>query len=93
MTYLLQLKRSKSILQTTETVELWERDVSKNLDEDVKIGVILALAPPHVQNRCHLNSYILKRYAQVWTMQFDYCRAQADTVAGDAVPLDLSVLG
>ena len=48
---------------------------------------------PHVQNHCHLNSHILKRYAQVGTMQFDYCRAQADTVAGDAVPMDLSLLG
>ena len=26
-------------------------------------------------------------------MLFDYCRAQADTAAGDAVPTDLSVLG
>ena len=26
-------------------------------------------------------------------MLFDYCRAQADTAAGDAVPMDLSMLG
>ena len=26
-------------------------------------------------------------------MLFDYCRAQADTAAGDVVPMDLSVLG
>ena len=26
-------------------------------------------------------------------MLFDYCRAQADTGAGDAVPIDLSMLG
>ena len=26
-------------------------------------------------------------------MLYDYCRAQADTAAGDAVPMDLSMLG
>ena len=100
MQYLLQLKRAESILQTTEAVERWECDVreyeqrfGKTFDEDVKIGVILALAPLQVQNHCHLNSHILKSYAQVRTMLFDYCRAQADTTAGDAVPIDLSMLG
>ena len=100
MQYLLQPKRSETILQTTEAFERWECDVreheqkfGKNLDEDVEIGVILALAPPQVQNHCHLNSHILKRYAQVRTKLFGYCRAQADTAAGDAVLMDLSVLG
>ena len=68
----------------------YEERSGKTLDEDVKIGVILALAPLQVQNRCHMNSYILKSYAQVRTMLFDYCRAQADTAAGDAVPRDIS---
>ena len=83
MQYPSQPKRAESILQTTETVERWECDVreyeqrfGKMLDEDVKIGVILA---PQVENRCHLNSHILKSYAQVRTMLFDYCRAQTDT--------------
>ena len=100
MQYSLHSKRAESILQTTEAVERWECDVreceqrfGKTLDEDVKIGVILALARPQGQNHCHLNSDILKSYAQVRTMLFDYCRAQADTAAGDAVPMDLSVLG
>ena len=100
MHYLLQPKRAESILQTTETVERWECDVreheqrfGKTLDEDVKIGVMLALSPLQVQNHCHLNSHILKSYAQVRTMLFDQCRAQADTAAGDAVPMDLSMLG
>ena len=63
MQYLLQSKRAESILQTTETVERWEYDVreyeqgfGKTLDEDVKMGVILALAPSQVQNHCHLNT-------------------------------------
>ena len=34
----------------------YEKRFSKTLDEDVKIGFILALAPHHVQNHCHLNS-------------------------------------
>ena len=100
MQYLLQPKRAESILQATEAVERWECDVreyeqrfGKTLDEDVKIGVILALAPLQVQNHCHLNSHILKSYEQVRTMLFDCCRAQADTAAGDAVPMDLSMLG
>ena len=100
MQFLLQLKRSESILQATEAVERWECDVreyeqrfGKTLNEDVKIGVILALAPPQVQNHCHLNSHILKSHAQVRTMLFDYCQAQADTAAGDVVPMDLSMLG
>ena len=52
MQYLLQPKRAESIPQTTEAVERWECDVreyeqrfGKTLDQDVKIGVILALAP------------------------------------------------
>ena len=71
MQYLLQPKRAESVPQTTEAVERWECDVrdyeqvfGKTLDEDVKIGVILALAPLQKQNRCHLNSHILKSYAQ-----------------------------
>ena len=95
-----QPKRAESILQTSEAVERWECDVreyeqrsGKTLDEDVTIGVILALAPLQVQNHCHLNSHILKRHAQVRTMLFDCCRAQADAAAGDAEPMDLSMLG
>ena len=65
----------------------------KTLDEDVKIGVLLALAPPQLQNHCHSNSHILKSYAQVRTMLLGYCRAQADTAAGDVVTIDLSMLG
>ena len=97
---MLQPKRAESILQTTEAVERWECDVweheqrfGKTLDEDVKKGVFLALAPSQVQNHCHLNSHILQSYAQVRTMLFDNCRAQADTAAGDVVPMDLSMLG
>ena len=100
MQYLLQPKRAESILPTTEGVERWECHVreyeqrfGKTLDEDVKIGVILALSLPQVQKHCHLNSHILKSYAQVSTMLFDNCRAQADTAASDAVPMDLSMLG
>ena len=99
MQHLLQPKRAESILQATEAVERCECDVreyeqrfGKTLDEDFKIGVTLALSPLQVQNHCHLNSHILKSYAQVRTMRFDCCRAQADTAAGDAVPMDLSIL-
>ena len=51
MQYLLLPKRAESILQTTEPVERWECHVKEHeprfetLDEDVKIGVILALTP------------------------------------------------
>ena len=64
-----------------------EQRFGKTLDEDVKIGVVLALEPSQVQNRCHLNSHILKSGAQVRAMLFDNCRAQADTAAGDVVPM------
>ena len=100
MQYLSQPKRAEWILQTTEAVQRWECDVreyeqrfGKTSDEDVKIGVILALAPLKVQNHCHLNSHILRSYGQVRRMLFAYCRAQADSAAGDAVPIDLSMLG
>ena len=93
MQYLSQPKRA-------EVVERWECDVrefeqrfGKTFDEDVKTGVILALAPLQVQNHCHLNSHILRSHTQVRTMLFDHCRAQADTAAGDAVPMDLSMMG
>ena len=71
----------------------YEQRFGNNLDEDVKIGVTLALALPQVQNHCHLNAHILMSFAQVRTMLFDFCRAQADTAAGYAEPMDLSVLG
>ena len=58
-----------------------------------KIGVVLVLSPAQVQVHCHLNSHILKSYTQVRTMLFDYCRAQADSAANDAVPMDLSMVG
>ena len=51
--YLLQPKRSDAAAPTTETVERWECGVreyeqrfGEPLNEDVKIGVVLALAPP-----------------------------------------------
>ena len=72
-----RLKRSR------DDVREYEHRFGKTLDEDVKIGVILALAPPQVQIHYHLNSHILKSYAQVRTMLIDSCRAQADTAAGD----------
>ena len=63
---------TKSIAETTEAVERWACDVreyeqrpGKKLDEHVKIGVILALAPSQVLNHCHLNSKTLKGYMQV----------------------------
>ena len=92
MQFLLQPKRPESIAQTTDSVERWARDVREYeqmygnvLDEDVKVGVVLALAPSQVQNHCHLNSHILESYAQVRTMLLDCCRPQADTGAGDVV--------
>ena len=59
----------------------YERRFGKALDEDVKIGVILALAPSSAQNHCRLHQHILKSYMQVWTMLFDKCRSQADVAA------------
>ena len=44
-----------------------EQRFGKTLDEDVKIGVILELAPPQVQNHSHLKSHILTSNAQVKT--------------------------
>ena len=77
MQYLPQPKRFESMLQTTG----WECDEREHeqrsgntLDVEVKIGVICALAPPQVQNHCHLNSHIQKRYAPVRTVLFNYCR-------------------
>ena len=51
----------------------YEQRCGKTLDVDVKIGVILALAALQVQDHCHLNSHILRSYAQVRTIFFDYC--------------------
>ena len=100
MQYLLQPKRAESIPQTSEAVERWECDLrefeqtfGKTLDEDVGIAVILASALLQVQDHCHLNSHILRSHAQVKTMLFAYCRAQAESAAGDAEPMDLSMLG
>ena len=59
----------------------YEQKSGNALDEDVKIGVILALAQPSVQNHCHSNPHILKSNTQVSTVLFDYCRAEADVAA------------
>ena len=100
MQYLLHPKRCDAVVRTTLTVERREFDVrepkprfGKALDEDVKIGVILALAPPSVQNHCHLSSHIFKSYAQVRTLICDYCRTHADVLASDFLSMDLSMLG
>ena len=81
MQYILQSKRSDAVAQTIETVEYLECDCreheqrfSKALDEDVKIGDILALAPSEVQTHCHLNPPVPERYAQVGTMLTDCCQ-------------------
>ena len=68
MQNLLPPKRSDAGAHTTLTVERWEFDVREYEARfgnalDVKIGVILALAPPSVQNYCHLSSHILKSCA------------------------------
>ena len=96
----LQPKSSDAVAQTTETVERWEcaareheQRFGKALDEDVKIDVIFALAPLSEQNHCHLNSHILKSHAQVGTMPFDCCRAQAEVATAEHAPMDLSMLG
>ena len=96
----LQRKRPESIAQTTEAVEIWDRDVreyeqrfGKVLDEDVKIGVIFAVAPSPLQNHCRLNSHTLKSYGQVRTKLFDYCLAQTHLVCGGVEPMNLSMLG
>ena len=79
MQCLLHPKRCDAVARTTLTVERREFDVrdpkprfGKALDEDVKIGVILALVPPSVQNHCHLTSHIFKSYPQVRTLICDY---------------------
>ena len=71
----------------------YEQKFGTALDEDVKIGVFLALTPPSVQNHCHSNSHILKSNTHVSTMLFDCCRAQADVAASENMPMDLSMLG
>ncbi len=55
MHQLLQPLKANDVAGTREAVERWERDVreyevkfAKPFDEDVKIGVILDLAPPSV---------------------------------------------
>ena len=49
--------RADGLTDVCDRRELEERSV-KALDEDVKIGVIIAPAPPPAQNHCHLNSHI-----------------------------------
>ena len=70
-----------------------EERFGKALDEDFKIGVMLAPAPPPAQNHCHLNSHILKVFAQARTMPFESCRAQTEVAASENVPTDLPMFG
>ena len=100
MQYLLQPKRSDAVAPIDRrsnagsvTWREYEQKFGNALDEDVKIGVFLALTPPSVQNHCHSNSHILKSNTHVSTMLFDCCRAQADVAASENMPMDLSMLG
>ena len=100
MQYLLQRKRPESIVWATEAVQRWDCDVrdheqrfGKVQDEDVKILVILALAPSRAQNHCHLNSHTVKSCGEGRTTLFDYCRAQTHLVCGGVEPMNLSMLG
>ena len=43
------------------------KKIRQDVGLDEKIGVILAWAPPRMQNHCHLNSHILRSHAQVRT--------------------------
>ena len=92
-----------AILVTVETIRCsrtndmlgsvtW-REYEQKIGKDVKVGVILALAPPSVQNHCHSNSHILTSSKQVRTMLFAYCRAKADVAASENMPMDLPMLG
>ena len=72
-------KRPELIAQTTEAVERWECDVreheqrfGKLLDEDVMIGVILALVPSQVLNRFRLNSHTLDMSEQCCLTIFEH---------------------
>ena len=92
---LLQSKRSVAVAQTTRTVERWECDVreyecrfGKALEEDGKIGVILALALLSAQNHCHLNSQREKLHS----VQDDVLRLLSVTDDSENGPMDLSML-
>ena len=69
------------------------RRFGKALDEDVKIGVNLALAPPSAQNHCRLNSHILISHTHVRTILFDCCRAQTDVAPRTTCRMDLWMPG
>ena len=62
------------------------------LDDDVKIGVILAMAPVAVQSLCHLNAPDLKTYGAVRLVVMEHCRAQVDIGIEMSGPMDLSAL-
>ena len=85
-------RSSREMGMRRERVQYKQR-FGKTLDEDVKIGDIVALAPSQVQNHCHLNSHTLKSYGQVRAMLFDYCRAQTVLAFSGVVLMDLSMLG
>ncbi len=99
MQQLLQPKRPEQVAQTVEAVERWGYDIreyetkfNKQLDDDVKIGVILAMSPIAVQNHCHLNAPDLKTYGAVRLVVMEYCRAQVDIGIEMADPMDLSAM-
>ena len=64
---------------------------AKVFDEDLKIGVIVDLAPQSVQEHLHLNAGELKTFAQVRRVFLDYVEAAGDR--GDLpTPMDVSAL-
>ena len=98
MRQLLQPQKPNDISGTRESIEKWERDVrdyetrfQKSFDEDVKIGVVIDMAPLSVQQHCHLNAGDIKTYPQIRRIILDFIEASCDR-ADAPVPMDVSAL-
>ena len=89
MTRLVQTERA--LLDTRQQVAAVPK-VTALLVDTKTIGKALTFNGEHKdwpEWSFQFNSHILKSRAQVRTMLFDYCRAEADTACGDAVPMEL----
>mgnify|MGYP002809519574 CR=1 FL=1 len=89
--------RSQS--KSRRPLSAWEYDIreyetkfNKQLDDDVKIGVILAMSSIAVENHCHLNAPDLKTYGAVRLVVMEYCLAQVDIGMEMTDPVDLSAM-
>ena len=77
------------IVRWEQQVLEYEQKMEKRLDEDIKVGILVELAPAVVQDHIQLNTDQFTEYAKVRKCIFDYVEQQAMRHDADAMDVDI----